>query len=136
LDSHSVLLFPSCIYRKIADVGRDVWTSGFKGLFYGSAAGYTLHTASRFIHDKFLTETMQSKIRTVLNKSRSNPVFSRNTAFLSFMAGGALGSFLMAMTTGKNEIHELHDIFHMNEKVKYDRSNYQKLVETGKEVTS
>lgn len=79
---------------------------------------------------------MQSKIRTVLNKSRSNPVFSRNTAFLSFMAGGALGSFLMAMTTGKNEIHELHDIFHMNEKVKYDRSNYQKLVETGKEVTS
>lgn len=39
------------------------------------------------------------------------------------MAGGALGSFLMATTTGKNEVHELHDIFHINEKKKNDDEN-------------
>lgn len=119
--------------RKIADVRRDVWTSGFKGLFYGSISGYAVHTACRVTHDKVLPDTVKSKIRQILNKSSRHPIFTRNTAFLSFMAGGALGSFVLATTTGKNEVHELHDIFHINEKKKETQTPYQKLMEDGKE---
>lgn len=36
---------------------------------------------------------------------------NRNTAFLSVLLGGAIGSFAMATTTGKNEVHQLHPIF-------------------------
>ena len=102
---------------------RDVWKSGAMGLLYGSTIGYTLHTSCRIIHDRFLTEKSKSKIRSLLSVSKSNPLFTRNTAFLSFMAGGALGSFLMATSTGKNEVHELHDIFHINEKNKNGDEN-------------
>ena len=105
-------------YRKVADVRREVWKSGFQGLFYGSISGYTLHTTMKVIHNRLLSETTKSKIRSFLNVSKKHTIFSRNTAFLSFMAGGALGSFLLATTTGKNEVHELHDIFHINERKK------------------
>lgn len=118
--------------RKIADVRRDVWKSGFTGLFYGSVTSYTLHTAFRIIHDRFLTEDLKSKVRSALNVSKSQPIFTRNTAALSFMVGGALGSFLMATSTGKNEVHELHDIFHINEKKKNMNTPYQQVVEDGK----
>ena len=40
------------------------------------------------------------------------------------MAGGALGSFLLAVTRGKNRVHQLHDIFEVG---KLDtRTPYQK----------
>lgn len=115
--------------RKIADVRRDVWTSGFKGLFYGSAAGYGMHTAGRIVHDRILPDDTKARIRTIFNMSKKQPLFSRNTAFLSFLAGGAFGSFIMATTTGKNEVHELHDIFHINEKKKETNTKYQQIVE-------
>lgn len=110
-----------------------MWKSGFKGMVYGAAAGYTLHTASRMIHDRFISETLRSKIQSFLYLPKGHALFTRNTAFLSFMAGGALGSFLMATSTGKNEVHELHDIFHINEKKKDTRTPYQKVSENGKE---
>ena len=50
------------------------------------------------------------------------------------MAGGALGSFLFATSTGKNEVHELHDIFHINEKKKNTKTPYQQRVEEGKKI--
>lgn len=122
--------------RKIADVRRDVWTSGFKGLFYGSAIGYTMHTTSKIIYTKILKDDNsknKNNIKTKINKlfkvTKKQPLFTKNTAFLSFLAGGALGSFLMATTTGKNEIHELHDIFHINEKKKETKTKYQKIVD-------
>lgn len=116
--------------RKIADVRRDVWKSGFTGLFYGAATGYVTHTSLRLIHDRILSDATRTKIRAIVQIPKKHPVFSRNTAFLSFMAGGALGSFLMATSTGKNEVHELHDIFHINEKD--TRTSYQKAVDEGR----
>ena len=101
-------------------------------MFYGAATGYVAHTSLRLVHDRILPETTKSKIRSLLSLPKSHQLFSRNTAFLSFMAGGALGSFLLATSTGKNEIHELHDIFHINEKKKDTRTSYQRAVDEGR----
>lgn len=100
-----------------------------KGLFYGVVTGYTVHTFSKAIHDRMLSNETKNKIRSILQIPQKHAVFSRNTAFLSVMAGGALGSFLMATTTGKNEVHELHDIFHINEQKKNTKTPYQQVVE-------
>ncbi len=81
--------------RTIADVRRDIWTNGFIGLGTGSATGIGIH----------------------LLGSAGNKLgiwklpLSRNTAALFFMMGGAIGSFVMATTAGKNEVHNLHDIY-------------------------
>jgi hypothetical protein len=77
--------------RTIADIRRDMWTNSFKGIGYGSVAGFTCHTMISFI-------TKSAKL-------------NRNTALLSLMGGGALGSFLAATVTGKNQVHMLHPIF-------------------------
>mmetsp|Transcript_5342 Transcript_5342/g.7945 ORF Transcript_5342/g.7945 Transcript_5342/m.7945 type:complete len:227 (+) Transcript_5342:2683-3363(+) len=119
--------------RKIADVRRDVWTSGFKGLFYGAASGYTLHTTCKLIHDRLLNDNTKAKLRSLFNATKGNPLFTRNTAFLSFMGGGALGSFVMATTTGKNEVHELHDIFKIGEKETKKVTPYQESIQKDKE---
>jgi len=94
--------------RKIADVRRDIWTSGFKGLAYGSVGGYTLHTITRLLHNS-LSEAAKGKL---VFPGSSKPIrFNRNTAFFSFMAGGAFTSFVLATTTGKNKVHNMHDVF-------------------------
>jgi hypothetical protein len=46
---------------------------------------------------------------------------NRNTAFLSFLAGGAFGSFLMATTTGKNQVHKIHDVFQVGSKQELEK---------------
>lgn len=110
--------------KTIADVRRDVWTSGFKGIGYGSATGYILHTTTRFIHNNILNDATRKKLKA------KNIVFNRNTAFFSVMAGGALGSFLLATSTGKNEVHQMHDIFEIG---KHDsKSPYQQVYERSK----
>ena len=113
--------------KTIADVRRDVWTSGFKGMGYGSAGGYILHTITRVIH-RNLSEAARGKL--ILPGSDKPIRFNRNTAFFSVMAGSALGSFLMATTTGKNEVHQLHSIFEIG-KNEY-KTPYQKFYEEGK----
>jgi len=85
--------------KTIADVRRDVWKGGFYGLLYGSMTGLSLHTVSKYALSKYQ------------KKSSYQLLLTRNTAFLSFMLGGALGSFIMASTAGKNSVHNLHDIF-------------------------
>ena len=94
--------------KTIADVRRDVWTSGFKGLGYGSVMGYVLHTIAKTAH-KSMSEAARGKL--ILPGSDKPIKFNRNTAFFSFMAGGALGSFVLATTTGKNQVHNMHGIF-------------------------
>jgi hypothetical protein len=94
--------------KTIADVRRDIWTSGFKGLAYGSAGGYILHTLVRLSVNS-LSEASKGKL--ILPGSDKPVRFSRNSAFFSVMAGGALGSFILATTTGKNKVHHMHDIF-------------------------
>ena len=84
--------------RTITDIRRDIWTASFTGIGYGSLAGITSHT-----------------IVSLVTKSKR---LNRNTALLSFLGGGALGSFLAASTTGKNQVHNLHPIFKVGAKPK------------------
>lgn len=82
--------------KTIADVRRKIWTNGFYGLCYGTIAGYSLHKIAEVGNNRGFWKTGK------LNK---------NTALFSVLAAGALGSFVMALTTGKNEVHNLHPIF-------------------------
>jgi hypothetical protein len=115
--------------KTIADVRRDIWTSGFKGLAYGSAGGYILHTLIRLSVNS-LSEASRGKL--ILPGSDKPIRFSRNSAFFSVMAGGALGSFLLATTTGKNKVHHMHDIFEIG-KNEY-KTPYQQAYENAKKV--
>mmetsp|Transcript_21058 Transcript_21058/g.38241 ORF Transcript_21058/g.38241 Transcript_21058/m.38241 type:complete len:192 (+) Transcript_21058:164-739(+) len=87
--------------RKVADVRRDIWTAAFWGMGVGSLGCFALHGVAR-----------RTKMGAQLN---------RNTAFLSFLAGGAFGSFLMATTTGKNEVHKIHDVFQVGSKQELEK---------------
>lgn len=87
--------------RKVADVRRDIWTSAFWGMGVGSLGCFLVHGVAR-----------RTKMGATLN---------RNTALLSFLAGGAFGSFLMATTTGKNEVHKIHDVFTVGSKQEIER---------------
>jgi hypothetical protein len=96
--------------RTIAEVRRDVWTNGVRGLAYGSLCGYGLHTIARIGDERqWWTKILTPKgITTTATKRLA---LTPNTAFLSFLLGGAVGSYLMAVTAGKNAVHRLHDIF-------------------------
>jgi len=82
--------------RTIANVRRDIWTNGFYGMAYGSLTGMTGHTVLSVLSNRGLVKNLK---------------LNRNTAMLSFLLGASLGSFLMASTTGKNQVHNLHPIF-------------------------
>lgn len=101
--------------RTIADVRRDIWTNAFYGLGTGSAAGVIMHTVAGLGNRYNLWKI---------------PV-SRNTLMACFMFGGALGSFVMAVTTGKNEVHNLHPIFEVGSKK--PTSSYEEKLKDAKE---
>jgi hypothetical protein len=113
--------------RTIADIRRNVWTAGFQGLAYGSIGGYLLHTATRLIHNS-LSDAVKGKL--ILPGSDKPIRFTKNTAFFSFMAGGTLCSFILASTTGKNQVHQMHDIFEIGKK-EY-KTPYQQASENAK----
>mmetsp|Transcript_13093 Transcript_13093/g.19082 ORF Transcript_13093/g.19082 Transcript_13093/m.19082 type:complete len:215 (-) Transcript_13093:85-729(-) len=116
--------------RTIADVRREVWTAGFKGLAYGSVSGYLLHTASRILYNS-LSEASRGRLR-IPGSDKTIPIkFNRNTAFFSFMAGGALGSFVLATTTGKNQVHQMHEVFEIG---KHEhKTPYQEVLERSRQ---
>lgn len=82
--------------KTLADVRRDIWTNAMKGLCIGSVSGFGLYSVVKFGHQRKLWKVS---------------FINRNTAFLSVLLGGAIGSFTMSLTTGKNEVHQLHPIF-------------------------
>ena len=94
--------------RTVADVRRDIWTSAFWGMGVGSLSCLALHNVAQ----------IASRRGVILKGATLN----RNTALLSFLAGGAFGSFLMATTTGKNEVHRLHPIFEVGSQQEYEQS--------------
>jgi hypothetical protein len=82
--------------RTIADVRRDIWTNSFTGLCVGTLAGFCVHSLAAMGHRRGTWKLS---------------FLNRNTAFFSVLLGGAVGSFVMSITTGKNEVHNLHPIF-------------------------
>lgn len=93
--------------RKVADVRRDIWTSAFYGMGVGSLGCLALHGVAQFASKRGFLKGIS---------------LNRNTAFLSFLGGGAFGSFIMATTTGKNEVHKLHPVFQVGSKQEYEQS--------------
>lgn len=87
--------------RTIADVRRAIWTDAFYGMAVGSLSAVAMHTLAGFASRRGLVKSLN---------------LNRNTALFSFLAGGAFGSFIMATTTGKNQVHKLHDIFQVGSK--------------------
>ena len=90
--------------RKVADVRRDIWTAAFWGMGVGSLGCFALHGVAR--------------------RTGMGAQLNRNTALLSFLAGGAFGSFLMATTTGKNQVHKIHDVFQVGSKQELEKQQY------------
>jgi hypothetical protein len=115
--------------KTMADVRRDIWTSGFKGMIYGSFGGYLLHTFMR-LGLNTLSDASRGKL--LLPGSEKPIRFTRNTAFFSVMAGGALGSFVLATTTGKNKVHNMHGIFEIG-KNEY-KTPYQQAYENARKA--
>jgi hypothetical protein len=83
----------------IADVRREIWTNSMKGLGVGTLTGFTLYAVASIGQHRWKLWKLSPK------------VLNLNTAFLSVLLGGAIGSFIMSVTTGKNEVHNLHPIF-------------------------
>lgn len=89
--------------RTIADVRRHIWTQALTGLAAGTVTGYALHTVASIGHRRGYWKM---------------PYLNRNTALLSVLLSGAMGSFIMATTAGRNEVHNLHPIFEVGAKNK------------------
>ena len=89
-------------FRAIADVRREIWTNGFKGMGIGGLAGFVGHAAAQAADRRGLW-------------SKSLPL-NRNTAFVSVMLGASITSYAMAVTAGKNEVHNLHPIYQAGSK--------------------
>jgi hypothetical protein len=75
---------------------RDIYTNGAIGGGLGACAGLVLYTGAQY-GKKF--GYLQ---RTALN---------RNVGMLTVLSSFAVGCFVAASTTGKNEVHVLHPIF-------------------------
>lgn len=97
--------------KTVADVRRDIWTNAFYGMGLGSLVGIVGHRAAHL-------GNRQGLWKLPLN---------RNTLFLSILLGCTSGSFLMATTTGKNQVHKLHPIFELG--AEKPESQYQKSLE-------
>jgi len=93
--------------RKVADVRRDIWTSAFWGMGVGSLSCLALHGVAQIASRRGMLKGV---------------TLNRNTALLSFLGGGSFGSFIMASTTGKNEVHKLHPVFEVGSKKEYEQS--------------
>ena len=83
----------------LANVRRSIWSSAVKGMGYGSIGCFLTHSVALMAQ----------------NRGMFKGGLNRNTAMLAFLGGGSLGSFLMASTTGKNEVHNLHPIFEIGQ---------------------
>ena len=85
--------------RTIANVRRDIWSNAFYGMGVGILSGAALHGLGSLAQSRGMIRGL-----------------NRNTAFMSVLGGGALGSFLMATVTGKNQVHNLHPIFEVGKR--------------------
>lgn len=79
--------------RRVADVRRAVWTAGIQGGLAGVFLGST----------SFLLLRRTGRLPASFKTS--------NDAMLLTLGSGALCSFLAALTAGKNNVHNIADVF-------------------------
>ena len=75
---------------------RDIYTNGAIGGLLGASSGIVLYTGAQY------GKKFGFFKRTTLN---------RNVGMLTVLSSFAVGCFIAASTTGKNEVHVLHPIF-------------------------
>lgn len=81
--------------KTLQGLRRDIYSNALVGGFFGMGSGLLLHTSAQWARKLKLTKA----------------TFNRNTLMLSVLGGGALGMFLFAVSTGKQEVYKLHPIF-------------------------
>jgi len=130
--------------RTVADVRRAVWINGLFGLGAGSAIGMIGHLALQTLQRRHVPKVASATAEkstektsaTTLSKKRTTtsilykllkplPPLTKNTFLLSFLGGGALGSFVLSSTAGKNAVHLLHPIFNVGRDEYAGMSPYQ-----------
>jgi len=131
--------------RTVADVRRAVWINGLFGLGAGSAIGMIGHLALQTLQRRHVPKevastaeksTEKTSVTTALSKKQTTssllykllkplPPLTKNTFLLSFLGGGALGSFVLSSTAGKNAVHLLHPIFNVGRDEYAGMSPYQ-----------
>ena len=114
--------------KKIADVRRDVWTGGLKGLFSGIIAGATIKYVGEFTTKRFFPKNEELRKLFLSDKKYS---------IVLILGCGSLFSFLGSITAGKNSIVGIEDVFLrvQNHKINNPDNNfssYQKQVQENK----
>ena len=84
-------------YMAMNHVRKQLWANGIYGYFVGSSSCVVAHTIVSAVK-----KHVYPQIPVALN---------RNTLMASFFLGGTLGSFIMSLVAGTNEVHHMHDIF-------------------------
>jgi len=138
--------------KTVADVRRAVWINGLFGLGAGSVTGMSGHLVLQTLQRRYVPEvvvggaddvvakkdqTAKTKVISTATNTTKNkntlmykllkplPPLTKNTFLLSFLAGGALGSFVLSSTAGKNIVHLLHPIFNVGRDEYAGLSPYQ-----------
>ncbi|EED86563.1 predicted protein [Thalassiosira pseudonana CCMP1335] len=130
--------------KSIADVRRTVWINGFLGLGVGSVTGMLGHIVLQKMQSHYVGDTtsVAQKAQEKTKESfgwiqkclRPLPPLGRNTFLLSVLGGGALGSFVMSTTAGKNAVHLLHPVFQVGRDEHAGQSPYQIAIAKAKEL--
>lgn len=81
---------------RLQAVRKELWWGGLQGLIFGTAVGLAGHT--------FLPKLVPSLSRKL----------NRNTLLATVLITGSIGSFIGAVTHGKNAVQYIGDIFKRN----------------------
>ena len=126
--------------KTVADVRRSVWINGLFGLGVGSVTGMVGHLVLQTLQRRYVPEVVEKSTEALSKSSATStastksllykvlkplPPLTKNTFLLSFLGGGALGSFLLSTTAGKNAVHLLHPIFQIGREEYVGLSPYQ-----------
>lgn len=112
------------------------------GLGAGSVTGMVGHLVLQSLQRRYIGDASASAsaeaqaARTAARKLTSDssliykvlrplPPLGKNTFLFSLLGGGALGSFVMSTTAGKNAVHMLHPIFSLGRDENAGKSPYQ-----------
>lgn len=131
--------------RTVADIRRALWINGMFGMGAGTVTGMTGHLILQTLQNKYIGEASSTSATaagkskyegTLIHKClRPLPPLGRNTFMLCLLGGGALGSFVLSTTAGKNAVHLLHPIFNLGKTENAGKSPYQIAISKSAEQT-